>query len=156
MTTSVTGFLKICFSTSVLFRPRKGSFFLGFNPGYFHPRKCSFFLRFNPGYFHPRKCSFFLCFNPGYFHPRKGSCIFFFPYKIVYLVCSLFFLTRSSILYVLFFSFFFSFLFSFLFFSFSFSLPGGAMPSPLKERMGRCCFFFFNLARLVFFPLDGL
>ena len=72
-------------------------------------------------------------FQPRLFSPEEGfSGIFFF-------------LTRSSILYVLF--------FSVLFFS---SLPGGVMPSPLKERMGRCCFFFFNLARLVFFPLDGL
>ena len=93
MTTSVTGFLKICFSTSVLFRPRKGSFFLSF--------------------------------NPGYFHPRKGLFFFFF------------FLTRSSILYVL-----FSLQDHLSCMFFSFSLPGGAMPSPLKERMGRCCFFF--------------
>ena len=39
--------------------------------------------------------------------------------------------------------------------SFFFFLPGGAMPSPLNERVGRCCFCSY-LVRLVFFPLDGL
>ena len=29
------------------------------------------------------------------------------------------------------------------------------MPSPLNERVGRCCFCSY-LVRLVFFPLDGL
>ena len=42
-----------------------------------------------------------------------------------------------------------------LFFFFFFFLPRGAMPSPLKERVGRCCFCSY-LVRLVFFPLDGL
>ena len=34
--------------------------------------------------------------------------------------------------------------------SFFFFLPGGAMPSPLNERVGRCCFCSY-LVRLVFF-----
>ena len=41
---------------------------------------------------------------------------------------------------------------TFFFFSL---LPYGAMPSPLKERVRRCCFCSY-LARIVFSPLDGL
>ena len=93
-----------------------------------------------------------LFFNLGPVPPEEGfilflfslqdrlSCMFFFPYKIIYLVCSF-----------LFFSFLFL-CFSFLFFFFA--RWGNAFPP--KGKDGKVLFFLFNLARLVFSPLDGL
>ena len=40
--------------------------------------------------------------------------------------------------------------------SFFFFLPGGAMPSPLNERVGRCCFCSYLVRLIFFFSLDGL